>query len=134
APDRVRAIESVARRAAALGLAPGYPFVVTFDDMPARDPRRRGLVVVAGLFADEALAEKYRAALPLESELVELASVEEASKRAVAQDGVADDVFTRNRYTAFELREAASAYRTRDLEVIESKLGEELSRHWVGVP
>jgi hypothetical protein len=66
----------------ALDLAPGFPFMVTYDQMPAADESKRGGAVVAGLFASEAGARRLVARAKLgDAAIVPLADLETVRKR-----------------------------------------------------
>jgi hypothetical protein len=133
AGDRAAA-EKTLRRGQALGLAAGYPFAATFDEMPAKDPQRQGIAVVAGLFAEKVHAEVYLKHLPPGTELLELASPQEASKRASAPAGMSWDDFEKTRSEAVVIAEDTPAWSEGDLDRVEAQLDENLAKKWVMPP
>jgi hypothetical protein len=117
-------IEATLRKARVLELAAGYPFVVSFGELPRRDARP-GFAVVAGLFATPSDAADYRRNLPSSTEVVELAAVDESSPF-----GRFDDP----RGSAIEIAEDTPAWSAVDLERLEHELDEALAKRWVKLP
>jgi hypothetical protein len=78
--------ERAARAVPPEALPPGYPWAVHTDDLGLADDRRRGLAVVAGLFASLADADAWLAAASCLRGLVRLAPLLEAAP----EEGPAD--------------------------------------------
>ncbi|MDI3288099.1 hypothetical protein [Polyangium sp. 15x6] len=129
-----RAAEAALRSGGTGELATGYPFVATLDDLPLADPKRKGLAVVAGLFERKDQAEQYQARLSRPTELVELASPEDAASRKIQPKGMAERTFLESRASAVELAEDTAAFSKEDLEKTEEALDEALARKWVSLP
>ncbi|MDI1444336.1 hypothetical protein [Polyangium sp. 6x1] len=115
------AAEIALRKGRTLRLAAGYPFAVTFDDMPTKKSKQRGIAVVAGLFAERGQAEAYASHLPPGTEIVELASREDVD-------------FTGKRTASVEIAEDTLAWAPEDIDVVEATLDEELAKKWVKLP
>ncbi|MDC3956669.1 hypothetical protein [Polyangium jinanense] len=120
------AAEAALRSGGTGELATGYPFVTTLDDLPLADPKRKGLAVVAGLFERKDQAEQYQARLSGPTELVELASPEDAASRKIQPKD--------SRSSAVELAEDTAAFSKEDLEKTEEALDEALAQKWVSLP
>jgi hypothetical protein len=75
--ELVRAERALAA-ARTLGLAPGYPFAVSYDELPALDEDKRGIAIVAGLYATKAEAKALVASKRLKADVVELAPADAA--------------------------------------------------------
>jgi len=126
-------IEATLRKAAVLELAAGYPFAVSLDDLPAAD-RRKGLAVVAGLFASKPPAEAYARELPSSARLLELAAlVEEPPGFYMLRDPKGPSARDA-RVRAVELVEDTPAWSRPELERVEHELDEALARKWVKLP
>ncbi|MEZ4222517.1 MAG: hypothetical protein R3B13_16375 [Polyangiaceae bacterium] len=103
-----------------LGLPVGYPFVVSYDDLPRADGRR-GLAVVAGLFTERSHAEAF-AARVVGASIVELATVDGGhSPCAGSEDYSKCEAST---YTAVQMQRRAPAYAKADLEALEQRLND----------
>ena len=120
ATEDVAAVENALHKAGILGLAAGYPFAASFDDLRTHDPSRRGIAVVAGLFAEREDAERYREHLPAGAELVELTLEEEP--------------FDFDNTSVVVVTEPATAWSYEDLDRVEKDLDETLAKKWVTLP
>ncbi|MDI1434581.1 hypothetical protein [Polyangium sorediatum] len=129
-----RAAETTLRSGETGELAAGYPFVATLDDLPIADPGRKGLAVVAGLFEHKHQAEQYQARLSRPTELVELASPEDAASRQIQPKGMAKEMFLASRVSAVELAEDTAAFSEDDLDKTEKALDEVLAQKEVSLP
>ncbi len=117
----VRSAEAALRHGPRVG---GYPFAVSFDDLPPADARVRGIAVVAGLFVTREDAAAYRRALG-RGQVVPLASGAEYRHR----------IHGNHRYASFDEQQKAIhhvvqiatdtlAYDAKDLERIERAFDE----------
>lgn len=110
--------------------ADGYPFAVSFDDLPAKDPAVQGIAVVAGLYANREDAD---AAARGRATVIELATKDEYDRRRYSNVGA----YQKNEEQIERVVEIAAetpAYRAEDLEQVEKALDEELATHWVPLP
>jgi hypothetical protein len=129
-----RRVSDAATAESALAAAPhlaGYPFAASFDEIAAADARRRGVMVVVGLFAARRDADAWASAL--HDDVVPLASVEELNRRRY------DDVKDWDRHEAsivrvVETTAPTAAFAGSDLERVESELDERLARNWTKLP
>lgn len=126
--EDLRAAERALARAPHAG---GYPFVATLDELPAQDARLRGIVVIAGLWANA--ADATAAARAAGGEVLPLASQDEFRRRQYG--GVEKyEAYEARVSHAVEITSATPAYRAEDLERVETDLDEELATKWVPMP
>lgn len=114
AEDELAHAERALAEARGLGLPPGYPLVLSWDDLPARGENRRGLALVAGLFGARAPAERWARARGLSAEIVELAPA------GAAQPTCEDDyeACMASRVSAVEVFVPTRAYDAQSLEAL----------------
>ncbi|NUO52218.1 MAG: hypothetical protein HOV80_25475 [Polyangiaceae bacterium] len=110
--DELARAERALEAARSLGLAAGYPFAVSYDDLPARDEKKRGVAIVAGLFATKAEADELVASKHLAAQVVELAPA------LAAQMDCSDDyeACTATQITVVEMLAPTKAYSTATIE------------------
>lgn len=127
----VRAVDELARAeraladARTLGLPPGYPLILSYDDMPALDEGRRGLALVAGLFGERASAERWALESRLAGEIVELAPAGAAQPMCEGDY----EACMGSRVSAVEVFVPSKAY---DAKVLEQLDAEQDQLPWVG--
>lgn len=119
----VRAVDDLARAERALSdaqklhLPPGYPLVLSWDDMPAMDEGRRGLALVAGLFGERASAERWVRESKLKAEVVELAPAGAAQPMCEGDY----EACMGSRVSAVEVFVPSKAYDTKALEALDAE-------------
>jgi hypothetical protein len=109
----------------------GYPFVESFDRIPAADARIRGMGVFAGLFGARRDADAFARATG--AEVIPLATVEELEKRAGADLGDFDE-HEAHVLRVVETTTTSPAYDEADLERVEGDLDERLAGEWTKLP
>lgn len=128
--DDPRAAEAALRETPRFG---GYPFAVSFDDLPAADASARGIAVVAGLFGQREDADAYALALG-RAEVLPLATVAAHERRLAAGTYANEDDREKHIRHVVELAGDTPAYDAADLGRTESALDEALGAHWVRLP
>src|SRR6185437_5766903 len=129
--SRTRDARAAERALRAIPARGGYPFVESFDVIPAADARVRGIGVFAGLYRERRDAEA-RAA-EISGEVVPLATPEELQRRGYA--GTGDyDAYERFLVRVVQTTAATPAWAKEDLQQMERDLDERLGEKWVPLP
>jgi len=114
--DELREAERAMTRGRQLGLPAGYPFAVSYDEMPAADGRR-ALAVVAGLFILRDEAEEFIRARSLSARVVALGGTDDAL--CLEDDHLA---CMKGLRTVVEVTTGGAAYAQKDLTALEERL------------
>lgn len=102
-------------------LSVGYPFAVTYDDLPARDATKKGIAIVLGLFATEPEARALAASAS--AGVIPLTSVDAKFARDSARQQAFPtyDRYQASSYVAIEVLDDAPALSLADVVALEAK-------------